>query len=103
MMQRGLEQMFLPLDDPEIDSLYTARELKILREQEKRKAREEVHKALKGWVDFFEKSSKYPRVGRVKREPGWEEKNPVPKLCEAAQARRKRRDPPKAEEEKKGE
>jgi hypothetical protein len=92
--QRGVETMFLPKDDPEIDSQYTSGQLKSLKEQERRKAKEEVHKALKHWADFFENSNKYTKVGRVKRELGWETKGPAPTLCASADARRKARSPP---------
>ena len=43
---RGLEEMFLPIDDNEIDGLYSSGQMKILREQERRKAKVEVYKAL---------------------------------------------------------
>jgi hypothetical protein len=46
---RGLEEMFLPIDDNEIDGLYSNGQMKILREQERRKAKVEVYKALKHW------------------------------------------------------
>ncbi len=46
---RGLEEMFIPLDDREVDSLYTSGELKSLKEQERRLAKVEVWKALKHW------------------------------------------------------
>ena len=42
-------------------------------------------KALKHWVDFFEKSPKYTKIGQVKREKGWETKGPVPTLCKRAE------------------
>ncbi|KAG9246718.1 putative membrane steroid-binding protein 2 [Calycina marina] len=91
---RGVEQMFIPQDDPEIDDLFTSGELKALKEQEMRKAKKEVHKALKHWVDFFENSSKYTKVGRVKREKGWEEKGPKSPLCAQAEGGRPKREPP---------
>ena len=87
--------MFIPLDDPEVDKLYTKGQLKALKEQERRKAREQVHKALKHWVDFFGNSKKYTKVGYVKREKGWETMGPVPTLCSKAQeGRPKKRAPP---------
>jgi predicted heme/steroid binding protein len=49
---RGVEEMFLPRDDPEVDGLYSKSELKILREKEKREAKKEVDKALKHWYVF---------------------------------------------------
>lgn len=91
---RGVEEAFLPLDDPEIDSQYTKGELKALKEQERRKAKKEVHDALKHWVDFFANSKKYTAVGTVKREAGWDAKGDPPALCERAAKRRKPRNPP---------
>jgi len=79
--------MFIPMDNREVDMLYTSGELKALKEQEMRQAKAQVHKALKHWVDFFEKSGKYTKVGRVKRKEGWEGKARR-KLCAAAQERR---------------
>jgi len=95
---RGVELMFIPQDDPEVDSLYTKGQLKALKEQERRKAREQVHAALKHWVDFFEGSRKYTKVGRVKRAKGWETKGEVRELCQRAQEGRpkSRAPPPKA-------
>jgi len=45
-------------------------------------------------TDFFENSSKYHKVGYVKREPGWETKGPKPKLCKKAQEGRPARKRP---------
>jgi hypothetical protein len=39
--------MFIPLDDPEVDSLYTSGELKTLKEQERRQAKERAYQGLK--------------------------------------------------------
>jgi hypothetical protein len=117
---RGVEEMFLPLDDPEIDGLwdsflsplllpfigektpglrwqvrrYSSSQMKIMKEQEKRKAKVEVYKALKHWVDFFGNSKKYTRVGEVKREEGWQTKGPAPTLCARAQEGRSKRHRP---------
>jgi hypothetical protein len=79
-----------------VDNLYNSGELKKLKALEKKLAKIEVHKALKHWVDFFEGSGKYPKVGKVKRDPDWEKKlGPVPKLCKmAADGRPKSRRPP---------
>lgn len=41
--------MYIPKDNPEVDSLYTSGELKNIKAQEKRKAKVEVEKALKHW------------------------------------------------------
>ena len=91
---RGVEEMFLPLDDEEVDSLYTNGQLKVLKQQERKIARDQVHANLKHWVDFFEGSGKYTKVGRVKREKGWETKGEKPKLCAKVQEGRRKRDPP---------
>ena len=92
---RGVEDMFLPLDDPEVDRLYTAAEMKKLQEEELQQARKQVHDALKHWVDFFANSKKYHKVGTVKRAPNWLEKEPKKDLCEVAAKGRKPRNPPK--------
>lgn len=92
---RGVEAMFLPRDDPEVDALYTRGELKALREQERRVAFKEVDKALRHWTEFFERSGKYSKVGTVRREKGWETRGPVPTLCAGAEGRRKAREPPR--------
>ena len=93
---RGVELMYIPKSTPEIDAMFTSGEIKIRMEQERRKAREQAHQALKHWVDFFEKSPKYSKVGSVKREKGWEAERPVPTLCEAADRQRPTREPPLA-------
>jgi hypothetical protein len=95
---RGVEEMFIPLDNPEADALYTRGQLKVLKEQERRKAKEQVHASLKHWVDFFG-GGKYPEVGKVKREVGWETKGEVKELCKrAAEGRPKSRKPPPPKE-----
>ncbi|TVY85745.1 Membrane steroid-binding protein [Lachnellula willkommii] len=85
---RGAELAFIPRDDVEVDALYTSGELKNIKALEKRNAKVEVHKALKHWVDFFENSPKYTKIGRVKRQPGWETKGPLQTLCAKAEAAR---------------
>lgn len=96
---RGVEEMYLPLEDPEVDGQYwTKSELKILREQEKRQADKKVYDGLKHWVDFFGNSKKYTFVGYVKRPADWLEKEPRKTLCEQAAKGRK---PRKVPEEKK--
>ncbi|KAK6225756.1 cytochrome b5-like Heme/Steroid binding domain-containing protein [Colletotrichum tabaci] len=82
---RGVEAMFLPLDDPEIDRHWSYDDMQRLQEEELAAARAKVHDALKHWVDFFSKSDKYGAVGKVRRDPDWLEKEPKKKLCEQAQ------------------
>jgi hypothetical protein len=91
---RGVEQMYLPLDDPETDSHWTTDELNKMRNEEFKEAKKKAHEALKHWVDFFAKSDKYVEVGKVKREEGWLKKLPRRKLCEVAQQGRSKRTVP---------
>lgn len=91
---RGVEEMFLPLDDPETDAHWTAAELAELKAQEQKTAEEKTFKALKHWVDFFADSHKYHSVGFVKRDDDWLEKTEQPALCgRAAKGRKKRKIP----------
>ncbi|KAJ9149843.1 Cytochrome b5 [Pleurostoma richardsiae] len=91
---RGLEEMFLPLDDPAVDSHWTAAELQEMKAKELEEANNKVHQALKHWVDFFGKSKKYHYVGRLIREPGWLDNEPRRELCSpAAQGRSQRKVP----------
>ncbi|KJZ80259.1 hypothetical protein HIM_00109 [Hirsutella minnesotensis 3608] len=88
---RGVEQMFLPIDDPDTDSQWTSAELAAMRAEELAVARQKAHDALKNWADFFANSKKYHRVGYVKMDKGWLEKQPVKGLCSKAQKGRSKR------------
>ncbi|PHH60540.1 hypothetical protein CDD81_1587 [Ophiocordyceps australis] len=89
---RGVEEMFLPLDDAQVDAQWSAVELDRLRADELAQARDRAHKALKHWVDFFAKSKRYHRVGYVKRAPNWLHGLPRRQLCaQAHKGRTKRR------------
>ncbi len=79
---RGVEEMYLPLDDPEVDKHFSAEELAEMKKEELVKAKQKVHEGLKHWVDFFAKSTKYHYVGQLKREPGWRGKRKP--LCDIA-------------------
>ncbi|PQE08442.1 cytochrome b5-like heme steroid binding domain-containing protein [Rutstroemia sp. NJR-2017a BBW] len=83
---RGVEKMFLPLDDEEtdreIEEKIGRKGMKVLRERENREARKKVKEALGHWTCT------------VKREPGWETKGPEPTLCERAEKGRKKRTMP---------
>ncbi|UKZ77260.1 hypothetical protein TrVFT333_004980 [Trichoderma virens FT-333] len=50
---RGVEDMFLPLDDPEIDAQWTTAEMKEMKAMELAAAQRQVHDALKHWVNFL--------------------------------------------------
>jgi predicted heme/steroid binding protein len=91
---RGVEEMFIPLDDPEVDAHWTREQLNQMRKEERRKAKQQVYEGLKHWVDFFANSPKYHKVGTLKREKDWLKKEPRKKLCDvAAQGRSKRKTP----------
>lgn len=95
---RGVEEMFVPVDEDESaggeggkeerkETREEKRERKLRQERERRVARKKVRDAVRGWESMFDggKDGKYFWVGRVKREEGWEEKlGPVRKLCEKA-------------------
>lgn len=83
--------MYLPVDNPEIDSQFTSGELKKQKERERRYAKQEVEKSVKHWADFFSKSKKYKRVGTVKAP---KPTGPPPPLCKKAQEGRPKRNPP---------
>lgn len=91
---RGLEEMFLPLDDPEIDSLYSSGEMKILRQRERREALRTVDKKLRYWVDFFANNKKYFKVGEVQREVDWLQGRTPHPLCQNSGTKRKPRKRP---------
>lgn len=79
---RGVEDMFLPLDDPEVDKHWSKYELRKMKEKERDEALKRVDDALKHWVDFFRKSTKYHYVGKLVREEGWEgERKPLCKIA----------------------
>ncbi|KAL7798187.1 cytochrome b5 [Trichoderma ceciliae] len=88
---RGVEDMFLPLDDPETDAQWTTAEMKELKAKELAVAQRKVHDALSHWINFFGSSKKYHRVGYVKREKNWLEKQPRRELCAPAQQGRSKR------------
>jgi len=92
---RGVEVMYLPVDDPERDAHWTPTELERMKVEELETAKKKAHEALEHWVKFFANSQKYKRVGYVKREEGWLEKLPRRELCAAAQRGRPKRKIPK--------
>ncbi|KAI0205767.1 putative heme binding protein [Astrocystis sublimbata] len=94
---RGVEEMYLPIDDPEVDAHWSAEELAQLKEKELADARKRVHEGLLHWVKFFENSPKYPKVGYVKREKNWLENEPRKELCKAAKRGKAKRKIPKDE------
>ncbi|KAI1107392.1 cytochrome b5 [Jackrogersella minutella] len=95
---RGVEDMFLPLDDAGVDARFAAAELAALKEKELDEARERADEALRHWIRFFENSPKYAKVGYLKREKNWLDKEPRRQLCESAAKGRKPRKIPGSEE-----
>ncbi|UPK90234.1 hypothetical protein LCI18_001169 [Fusarium solani-melongenae] len=96
---RGMEEAFLPLDDPETDAHWTPEELAALKEKELAEAKEHAHKALLHWVNFFANSKKYTKYGYLKREDDWLEKEEPKVLCDQVQATRQKRKIPGKEED----
>ncbi|KAF4980593.1 hypothetical protein FZEAL_3406 [Fusarium zealandicum] len=94
---RGVETMFLPIDDPETDAHWSAEELAELKVKELERAKEQAHKALAHWMGFFTNNKKYSKVGYLTREENWLEKEAPRKLCDQAQNTRKKRKIPKKE------
>lgn len=50
---RGVEEMFLPLDDPEVDRYFSKEELEKLKKKEREEALKRVDEGLRHWVEFF--------------------------------------------------
>ncbi|KAK3990746.1 membrane-associated progesterone-binding protein 4 [Cladorrhinum sp. PSN332] len=95
---RGVELMYLPIDDPVADKHWSKAELAELKKKELEEAQKKVHDGLKHWVDFFAKSTKYNFVGYVKKPKGWPGTEPVRRLCDTAAKQRKTRTIPPKEE-----
>jgi predicted heme/steroid binding protein len=93
---RGVEEMFLPLDDPATDAHWTPEQLDKLRADELAAAKKKVNDGLRHWVEFFANSKKYNKVGYVKLDADWLEKQPRRALCESARKGRGKRKIPKA-------
>lgn len=94
---RGVEEMFMSVDEDESSGRETKdekKERKLRLERERRVARKKVRDAVAGWEKMFDggKDGKYFWVGSVKREEGWEEKlGPVRELCKKVREGRPKR------------
>lgn len=101
---RGVERMFMPVDDDEEGEggggegykedggRERRRARKLRREKEVREAKRKVWEAVDGWRKMFDggKGGKYFRVGKVVgREEGWGEE--IPRLCNKAEKARPQR------------
>lgn len=91
---RGVEAMFLPLDDPAVDKYWTTAQFNEIKRRERAEAEKKVEEGLAHWVNFFKNSPKYGLVGYVKREKGWPGTEPLRPLCEQAEKGRKKRTAP---------
>ncbi|KAL2197048.1 hypothetical protein P885DRAFT_36041 [Corynascus similis CBS 632.67] len=91
---RGVEEMYLPLDDPAVDRHWSPEELAELKKKERAEAEKRVHDGLAHWVNFFRNNPKYDFVGYVKRPEGWPGTEPRRKLCDQAAKGRKKRTVP---------
>ncbi|PWY89985.1 cytochrome b5 [Aspergillus heteromorphus CBS 117.55] len=89
---RGVEEMFIPIDDPEEEKTLSSGERKTRREQDIRLARGKIQKMVAHWENFFRNSKKYFEVGEVVGLKEAEEKEEVRELCLAARQQRTRRD-----------
>jgi len=83
---RGVEEMYVPREDPEEDAKLTKGELKIRRERDWRMARKKVNEGVEGWAKVFkgETGRPYFWAGNIKREDDWLEKMPKKELCDQA-------------------
>jgi len=95
---RGVEEMFLPLDDPSVDKHWDKAELEKLRARELEEANQKVFEGLDHWVKFFANSKKYSFVGYVKLPEGWPGTEPIRPLCQIAKDRRSPRTIPEKKE-----
>ncbi|KAL4934538.1 putative heme/steroid binding domain protein [Aspergillus undulatus] len=87
----GVEEMFIPIDEPEDLEGLSSGEKKIRREQDVRNARKRVEKSIAHWVGFFGNHKKYFEVGRVVKGPGDGKTGEKRELCEAARKQRPKR------------
>ena len=91
---KGAEVMFLPLDDPKTDAQFEPEELAQMKDVELDEAKKRVHDTIKHWVNFFAKSDRYMRVGKLVMPEGWEDEEP-PEWCDVALKGRSKRKVPK--------
>ncbi|KAL2809314.1 cytochrome b5-like heme/steroid binding domain-containing protein [Aspergillus granulosus] len=89
----GVEEMFIPIDEPEELEKLSSGERKKRREQDVRLARKRVEKQVNHWVGFFGNHKKYFEVGRVVKDGSVQGKlDGKRELCEAAKKQRPKRE-----------
>ncbi|OJI97169.1 hypothetical protein ASPVEDRAFT_24143 [Aspergillus versicolor CBS 583.65] len=86
----GVEEMFIPIDEPEDLEGLSSGERKKRREQDLRLARKRVESTIAHWSGFFGNHQKYFAVGKVVKGPEDETKEKR-ELCEAAKKQRPKR------------
>lgn len=89
---RGVETMFMPVDDEEEEEVVATKTKKLRRERERRVARKKIEEAVRGWEKLFNggKGGKYFWVGEVDF-TGERLPEEVQGLCEQALEGRPRR------------
>jgi predicted heme/steroid binding protein len=93
---RGVEEMFLPVEqEGDFEGVSKAEE-KEIRKRELEEAHEKVQQAISHWEGFYSKG-KYVKVGTIKRDPAWLNILPKRKLCESAHKQRPKRNNDDAE------
>lgn len=86
----GVEEMFIPIDEPEDLEGLSSGEGKKRREQDVRLAKKKIESTVAHWSGFFGNHKKYFAVGKVAK--GVEdEKKEKRELCEAAKKQRPKR------------
>ncbi|KAL3448677.1 cytochrome b5-like heme/steroid binding domain-containing protein [Aspergillus insuetus] len=89
----GVEEMFIPIDEPEELEKLSSGERKKRREQDVRLARKRIEKQVNHWVGFFGNHKKYFEVGRVVKDDSVkDEQERKRELCEAAKKQRPKRE-----------
>ncbi|KAL2853367.1 cytochrome b5-like heme/steroid binding domain-containing protein [Aspergillus pseudoustus] len=89
----GVEDMFIPVDDPAELERLSSGERKKRREQDVRLARKRVEKQVNHWVGFFGNHKKYFEVGRVIKDASVKDEQAGKReLCEAAKKQRPKRE-----------
>ncbi|KAF7592290.1 hypothetical protein BBP40_000421 [Aspergillus hancockii] len=85
---RGVEEMFMPIDEEAELATLSSGERKIRREQDRRVARASVQKQVAHWAGFFRDHKKYFEAGRV---VGLTVPVEERELCESARQQRPKR------------
>jgi predicted heme/steroid binding protein len=90
---RGVEEMYIPVDDQDQAAGMTKAHLKVRKERDMRLAKKKIRDGIDGWARVFRGDTGRPYfwVGSIKREEGWLEKLPKRELCQLAASGRPKR------------